>query len=304
MKKILLSALFLGSMIAAKAQTTLFEDSFETYTDFATANIGNWTLIDQDLATNNYTFENFTFPNQGTIPSYIIFNPNGTSPSMSTLPSASAKTGNKYIAAFASFNVDANDNTTPVTQSDWLITPQITLGSTGNVVKFWAKSNTLQYGAERFKVLISSTNTTPSSFTAISTGNYIQANTDTWLEYTYNVPASYNSQAVYIAIQCVSFDSFVFMVDDFKVTTTGTASTEKFFTENFNMYPNPTTDVLNIASKNGSEVKEITITDLTGKKVKSIQNTTSINVSDLASGTYLIDITTNEGKGSSKFVKK
>ena len=32
-----------------KAQTVIFEDSFETYTDFAIANVGNWTLTDVDL---------------------------------------------------------------------------------------------------------------------------------------------------------------------------------------------------------------------------------------------------------------
>jgi len=81
-------------------------------------------------------------------------------------------------------------------------------------------------------------------------------------------------------------------------------SAEKFFTENFNMYPNPTTDVLNISSKNGLTATEIKITDMTGKVVKVQKDATTVNVSNLASGTYLIDITTNEGKASSKFIKK
>lgn len=81
-------------------------------------------------------------------------------------------------------------------------------------------------------------------------------------------------------------------------------SAEQFFTENFSMYPNPTTDVLNISSKNGLIVSEIRITDMTGKVVKVQKDASTINVSDLASGTYLIDITTKEGKATSKFIKK
>lgn len=82
------------------------------------------------------------------------------------------------------------------------------------------------------------------------------------------------------------------------------ASSAEFFTENFNMYPNPVTDVLNIESKNGLNANEIKITDMTGKVVKVQKNATSINVSNLSAGTYLIDITTNEGKATSKFIKK
>lgn len=81
-------------------------------------------------------------------------------------------------------------------------------------------------------------------------------------------------------------------------------SSEKFFTENFNLYPNPTSDVLNISSKNGLEMKEIKITDLSGRIVRTLNNSSTINVSDFSAGTYLIDITTNEGKASSKFIKK
>ena len=81
-------------------------------------------------------------------------------------------------------------------------------------------------------------------------------------------------------------------------------SAEKFFTENFTLYPNPTTDVLNITSKNGLNATEIRITDLSGKVVKVQKDASTVNVSDLASGTYLIDITTKEGKATSKFIKK
>ena len=48
MKKILLSLLFLSSLMA-NAQTTIFEDSFETYADFAITGVGSWALIDVDL---------------------------------------------------------------------------------------------------------------------------------------------------------------------------------------------------------------------------------------------------------------
>lgn len=82
------------------------------------------------------------------------------------------------------------------------------------------------------------------------------------------------------------------------------ASSEQFFAENFTLYPNPTTDVLNISSKNGLNASEIRITDLSGKVVKVQKDASTVNVSDLATGTYLIDITTNEGKASSKFIKK
>lgn len=83
-----------------------------------------------------------------------------------------------------------------------------------------------------------------------------------------------------------------------------TASSEQFFAENFTLYPNPTTDVLNISSKNGLTASEIRITDLSGKVVKVQKEASTVNVSDLATGTYLIDITTKEGKATSKFIKK
>lgn len=84
----------------------------------------------------------------------------------------------------------------------------------------------------------------------------------------------------------------------------GPVSSTDFFIENFNLYPNPVNNVLNIASKNGLNVNEVRITDLSGKVVKTQKDVSSINVSDLATGTYIIDVTTNEGRATSKFIKK
>lgn len=297
MKKLLLSVAFVcGAYSNSTAQTTVFEDSFETYTNFAISNVGNWTLTDVDQL-ETYGFQGVTFTNTGVAKSFIVFNPTATTPPLTASATSdwTARTGSKSMVCFAS---------TPA-NNDWLITPQITLGSTGNVLKFWAKSCDTQFGAERFKVGISTTGTAPANFTIISASPYItNPATAQWVEYTYNLDASYNDQQVYIAINCVSNDQFGFAIDDFKVTTTGTVSNEKFFTENFNLYPNPTSDVLNISSKNGLEMKEIKITDLSGRIVRTLNNATTINVSDLSAGTYLIDITTNEGKASSKFIKK
>src|SRR5690606_4242101 len=62
-------------------------------------------------------------------------------------------------------------------------------------------------------------------------------------------------------------------------------SAEQFFSENFTLYPNPTTDVLNISSKNGLNASEVKITDMTGKVVKVQKDASSVNVSNLAAGT-------------------
>lgn len=85
-------------------------------------------------------------------------------------------------------------------------------------MSFWAKSLTNNYnGGERFNVLVSTTNTATTSFTKISLNPYTIPPL-TWTEYTYDLSA-YNGMNVYIAIQCVSSDEFVFMLDDVEVVS-------------------------------------------------------------------------------------
>ena len=70
------------------------------------------------------------------------------------------------------------------------------------------------------------------------------------------------------------------------------------------VYPNPTKDFLNIKTPSNATVDKITITDLTGKKVLEQNNSSQLNVSNLAKGMYVIEAVSGEEKFVSKFVKE
>lgn len=76
---------------------------------------------------------------------------------------------------------------------------------------------------------------------------------------------------------------------------------------NFNLFPNPTQDYINLNLKSGNEIiKNVSIYDLNGRLIKSDKALNNkVAVSELQSGTYIILIETTENqKFSGKFVKK
>lgn len=297
MKKTLLSLLFLASL-KLSAQITLFEDSFEEYNDFAITGVGNWTMLDLDRQIT-YTIEldsgdYVEFENSGSPMAYIVMNPTLTAPLLDD--SWLGHTGERSMVSIASQVVNGGNN-------DWLISPSISLGATGNTLKFWAKGIIADY-PEKFKVGVSTTGKLPENFTIITQGTGVTPS-ENWTEYTYNLDA-YQGQNVYIAIQCVSYDAFAFFVDDFKVTA-ATLSTSDFFSQNFSIYPNPAKEIITLASKNNSAINSIQITDLNGRIVKN-NNTNGIseaqiNVSDLTSGMYFVTVKTDAGSGTTKLMK-
>ena len=298
MKKTLLSLLFLSS-IGLNAQTTIFEDSFETYEDFSIENVGNWTLVDVD-GQPTYGIEQGTppvsveFANSGEPMAFIVMNSTASTPQLNA--GWAGRTGSKCMAAMASI-----PDTSP-TNDDWLISPRIRLGSSGNVLKFWAKQISNTY-PERFKVGISTTGTDPLDFTFINPGTGVTP-TNAWAEYTYNIGPAYQNQNVYLAIQCISEDAFALLIDDFKVTTTG-LSTSDFFSSNFSVHPNPVSDIINISNLNNLEITSAIVTDVNGRVVKQVNSSVeSINLSDLNSGVYFMRITTSEGEGVTKLLKQ
>jgi hypothetical protein len=71
------------------------------------------------------------------------------------------------------------------------------------------------------------------------------------------------------------------------------------------IYPNPTTDILNIQLANNSTVDKVKITDMSGKTViENTKNVKQINVEKLNKGVYLISVYSGQEKFDTKFVKE
>ncbi len=94
------------------------------------------------------------------------------------------------------------------------------------------------------------------------------------------------------------FDDFDFYLGD------KTLGVNSFAADKFSVYPNPVKDVLNIKSKEA--VDNVTVYDILGKVVLQSNPGTvspSINMGDLASGSYLVQVTINGASNTVKILK-
>ncbi len=300
MKKLLFSLAMVAGFSVTNAQTVLFEDDFESYEDFIIDGIGDWIMIDVD-GLGTYSGGGGEFPNQFDPKAYMVFNfltsgvtnESGGTENRNFDP---IDGGEKYMGAWAS-NGGMND--------DWMVSPAITLGANENVLEFVHKSLSDTYGYEMFNVLVYVGDGVPSTsdFTEIESG-MISDSWETWLPFSISLDA-YANQTVRIAIQCVSDDAYMFMVDNFKVTT-GSMGVSDLNKNNSSIYPNPVVDTFNVnlSSKFNANNVTVTVTDMTGKTVKTFEGISTYNVSELASGVYVVTITDGKMTETKKVVKK
>ncbi|TCN55545.1 T9SS C-terminal target domain-containing protein [Flavobacterium circumlabens] len=93
-----------------------------------------------------------------------------------------------------------------------------------------------------------------------------------------------------------------------KATSTfKTLGTQDFeFSKYFNIYPNPAQNVLNISIKNDATIKSIAVYDVLGQLVIAVPNAvdvSTIDVSKLRTGNYILKIKTDNGTSGVKFIK-
>jgi hypothetical protein len=283
----------------------IISDSFEDYTDFS-MQFGDWTLVDGDLAPT-YGFSGTSFPNAESMFAYIVFNPALTTPPLED-QGYQAPDGDKYLASFAA--------TTPP-NNDWLISPIFTLGSEGQL-SFTAKSITSQYGFEKFNVLVSMGSTNPNDFTVISGSNPVEAPI-TWTDYVYSLD-DYANQSIRLAIQCVSNDAFVFMLDNVEIVSAGGTDNNNnsvpLLSTSLSNYPNPFNPqtTINYSIRKAGKVS-LDVYNLAGQKVKTLVNDRktagSHNVvwngkddagNNVSSGVYFYRITNGKESKTNKMI--
>lgn len=184
-------------------------DDFESYEPFQYGdNIGDWTLVDVDQSPMGGIngIDLGALEPGATLGSFFVMNNEGDEFN----ESFTANSGNQYLSTMFAYDGETFNN-------DWLISP--VLSGDAQTISFFARSYTLQYGAEKFAVWYSTTDLAIESFIKVQD---FEAATDTWEEYTFDVPEG----AKYFAIQCVSEQAFMLFIDDITYIPGNGASTE------------------------------------------------------------------------------
>ncbi len=263
--------------------TTSIILDFEDLDDFSLT-FDDWTATDVDGLETYGLYEPIEWLHIFEPQAFITFNPASTTPPVTDDPDIQPHDGAKFGACFNSTSAPWNN--------DWLISPQIDLGINSSMT-FWVKSFSDQYGLEEYNVGVSTTGMEPGDFTFLNT-EVLEAPT-TWTEEYYDL-SMYDGQSVYVAINCVSTDRWVFMVDDISVDFTVGVPDIQTEENAVSVFPNPATNQITIVSAN--EITEVDIYNYVGQMVYSsvAKNTTmTLNTSSLSTGVYFIKVKSEVG---------
>lgn len=122
--------------------------------------------------------------------------------------------------------------------------------------------------------------------------------------------SSSNFSETQLVVETIASVQAVHKFDNFVISAVDTVplSTQDFISSKFNVFPNPINDVVNISNNESISIEQIQVFDISGKSVKTHSftnvNEVQLNVENLASGSYLLQIKTNKGMAVKKIVKK
>ena len=255
----------------------IISEGFEGYAGFSQT-LRDWQLQDLD-GSATWSFDAVDFPGESDPHSWIVFQPGQTTPPLQVF---SPWEGSAVLASISATSPPNND---------WLISPQINLG-TNPSLSFYARSHTADFGLERLRILISS-DPAPSSFIPLHSNPWLEVPA-TWTEFGADLTA-WQHQNVYLAFNCVSWDALALYIDAIEIRGEGGSgnSDEAFVTDAFKLYPNPSRGDFKLASAPGQSF-DLEIYDLRGRKIQSYKNLRGFDSKEsdlkLASGVYLLKI--------------
>jgi hypothetical protein len=255
MKKLVFFFLFLVTMRTSAQQETILFEEFNNGIPSA------WTVIDGDGHTVH--------------PSVAEFQPAWIGLEDPTDPE------NRIAGSTSYFEPEAR-------AYRFLITPQITLGEYGNILSWRSRSHDPSF-PDWIMVLVSTTGTEIEDFT--DTLFRLNNEFPTWTTRTINLSDSgYVGQNVYIAFVNHTNRGFKLYIDDVQVEINNPVNTPKETLAHVNIYPNPSSGIVHLASS--EEIQHIEIMDVSGKIVY-VQDfaSTNIDLNSLQSGMYYMRIT-------------
>lgn len=313
-KQLLAGAFVLASFFTANAQTALFPISFEDsegYTAGAIHNQNTWqrvgtagdqAVVSSDFAsegTNSLKLESGSTASQTLLGAY--------SPLFEITPTAYTITQDFYIDALDPNGSDAYVQAFSYDQTAGLdITSRVILSYTGavviatgtevneegNTVLVYEDFGTYTAGVWHTLAITYDTNAATVSYSLDGTALYSGA--------------FYGGEAVNVL--GYAFDDYAtsFYFDNINVTE-ATAGIKDNAITSLTVSPNPANDFVTIANNENVLVDGVVLTDLNGRTVKTLKfagvTEAQVNVSDLASGIYMMTISSEKGATTKKIVK-
>ena len=195
-----------------------------------------------------------------------------------------------------------NTNTTAVS-NNWLYSPPFLLQQNESVaVSFWTRCLT----SRSLRLTVGNNNNSAAQTTQIWANPALLATT--YAEQTAPAFVAPTAGIYYFAFNDISAAAATTTMRLDTVNFTSVIlGTNDFLSSNFSVYPNPATNVINFFNDANAVVSIVEMADLNGRVVKSQKiNATEgqISVSDLATGMYIMKITTDQGVATKKIVKQ
>ena len=193
-----------------------FNDSFESYADFATGSFGEWTTVDNNTQPSypislSNTIINFPGASTTAAPvpvAPLVFNPAATTPSMEVDAAVAAIDGKKSIL-FVSAQGAVNDK--------WLISPKMHIYDN---YEWTMMLKAYTFYPEKFELCISTTGSSPADFDVLDT---VAPAYEGWTKYAIDL-AEYAGEDAYLALHYIANDCFMAQADAFHVGRKGAAT--------------------------------------------------------------------------------
>ena len=182
----------------------------------------------------------------------------------------------------------------------WAISPTFNLGSYGNSISWKAKSKDASF-LDGYIVLGSKSGTNIADFKDTL---YIQkAENSYWTEREIDLSEKgYNAQNVNIAFVNNTNNGFKLFLDSIVVEKESSLGIDKLIEPNLLIYPNPVQNLLNI--KTSSSIQSISVINSMGQNMIHEKNTSSINLEQLKSGVYFIEVISTDFMVRKQFIKE
>ena len=260
----------IGSAVDCSAPQTLpFTEDFEGDLDAC------WSILDQDG--DGYSWES-------------SFNPVSYYSGVDLSGSGHNESDGFYMSGSYSNVMGA------LTPDNWLITPALTIPSSGATLTWYVSAVDENYAEEYYEVMLS-TSLNPSNFTSVFNETLEAAE---WEERTINIGGNWAGQNVYIAFRNHNTsDIFLMKIDDINVTAGVGVENHEL---NATIFPNPAKNVLNINAN--SNINRVEVYNMMGQMVGMYEANdvnTQINTTSFANGVYTVKINTENGTSTQKF---